>query len=449
MAVRIIPDHYGTPGAQYHLIRFDKHGDERDEPDGTKGSELVHEELQRMPAVTDVFIISHGWHADEEGAMAQYDSWVSEMILNKPEISRPFHPHIVGVHWPSKAWGNDHIDPVEGEPGTIGIDRAVETYAAIISDDAEASRAMTSIFTAVTEAHKGSVDPTSLVMPDNLARDYETIAAKATLGPDENGRTSTDWSAKEAFRSALRDTDPSEKVAAIDDRSWVARIRDAILAPMRQLSFWTMKDRARVVGETGLHSLLTEMQKITLSANGTVRYHLMGHSFGCIVASAAIAGPSDAPKPLKVHSLLLLQGALSIWAYAEDPPNTAAEGYFHRLLVRRAVIGPIVTTRSRLDFAVGRFYPIGAGIAQQIVLGEGDDPVYGGLGAFGIRGVDDAKPAQILPVGSDYGFARGAIYNVDASAVIAARKPIEGAHNDIVHPEIAEMAWQAVLATGS
>ena len=33
-------------------------------------------------------------------------------------------------------------------------------------------------------------------------------------------------------------------------------VRDAILSPLRQLSFWKMKDRARIFGETGGNALL-------------------------------------------------------------------------------------------------------------------------------------------------------------------------------------------------
>jgi hypothetical protein len=450
LAIRVIPDHFGVPGARYHLIRFDKAGEERDELDGTKGSDLVKSELGQVPAVTDVFLISHGWHGDERAAVAQYDAWVSEMIRNRPQFSRRFCPLIIGVQWPRKPWGNDRIVPIEGEPGTIGVEQAVERYSAIISDDPEAREAMASIFTAVAETNDDSLN-TTMAMPETLAKHYQVIVAKAGLSPDENGRTSADWSPTRVFNTAATDTDPDLKLDPIDNRSLIERVRDALLAPMRQLSFWTMKDRARLVGENGLHPLLTELQHIAeaFSPEQKVRFHLMGHSFGCIVTSAAIVGPADGPKPRKVHSLLLVQGALSIWAYAEDPPRTTEQGYFHRILTGRAVIGPIVTTRSKHDFAVGRFYPLGAGIARQIVLGEDDDPVYGGLGAFGIRGVEEAKQTKILPVGGDYGFARGVIYNVDASAIIAARKPVEGAHNDIVHPEVAAIAWQAVLATGA
>ena len=452
MAVRLIPDRFGVGGARYHLVRFDKDGHERNEPGGHSGIDAVLEELRGQPESTDVFLICHGWNGDEQGAMAQYDAWVSQMIRNQPEIARSFRPLIIGIHWPSKAWGDDRIVDVEGEPGTIGIKRAVDTYASVLSDKVEVREAMTSIFSAVTKAGEESETDRETSLPDELAICYQTVRDETNLKLDENSRTAAVWSPHTAFDTAWNDTDPSLALAPIDDRSWAERFRDALLAPMRQLSFWTMKDRARTVGEVGVHPFLMEMQKIAEAAatpSAPVRFHMVGHSFGCIVVSAGIAGPPSAqPVQRKVHSLLLLQGALSIWAFAKKAPRTDQAGYFRRILDQRLVLGPIVTTRSKIDFAVGRFYPIGAGIARQIVLGEDDDPIFGGLGAFGIRGVPEAKQATILPPRSDYAFARGVIYNVDATAIIATRRPVEGAHNDIVHPEVANLAWQAAMATG-
>ena len=65
-------------------------------------------------------------------------------------------------------------------------------------------------------------------------------------------------------------------------------IKDHLLSPLRQASFWTMKKRARVFGETGAHELLGAMQQ---AAPASTRFHLMGHSFGCIVVSSILGGP--------------------------------------------------------------------------------------------------------------------------------------------------------------
>jgi hypothetical protein len=63
-----------------------------------------------------------------------------------------------------------------------------------------------------------------------------------------------------------------------------------LLAPLRTLSFWKMKDRARDFGESGSFNLLSQLQQ---ACSEKVRFHLMGHSFGCIVVTATLCGAAE------------------------------------------------------------------------------------------------------------------------------------------------------------
>ena len=215
--------------------------------------------------------------------------------------------------------------------------------------------------------------------------------------------------------------------------------------PVRQLSFWKMKDRARRFGESGAHDLVRSLQL----AGKTVRFHPMGHSFGCIVVTAAVVGP-DARKPLPrpVESLLLVQGALSLWSACPDVPfDRGTSGYFSRLLSDRLVNGPVVTTRSAHDTAVRRFYPLGAQLKKQYLLDPPRYPQYGGVGCHGLQGL--APAAQDLPIrgpAHPYGFQKDVVYNLDATRVIANGSGPSGAHSDIAHLEVAHVQWQAALA---
>jgi hypothetical protein len=145
-----------------------------------------------------------------------------------------------------------------------------------------------------------------------------------------------------------------------------------------QLSFWTMKARACKFGESGDHTLLKQMQAV----RSEVRFHLMGHSLGCIVASAAVAGPmggSGLERP--VNSVALVQGALSLWSYCPDIPHRRGRpGYFHRIVAERRVAGPIITTQSEYDLAVGKWYPISATAVRQIDLPRVSGPGTVGSG---------------------------------------------------------------------
>ncbi len=219
----------------------------------------------------------------------------------------------------------------------------------------------------------------------------------------------------------------------------------ALLAPLRQLSFWQMKGRARSIGESGAARLLRRLE--TMAADRDVRFHLMGHSFGCILVSAAVNGADgDAPLPKPVHSMLLAQGALSLWAYCSDIPEAKGKaGYFRPLIAKGKVAGPIVTTQSVHDTAVRVFYPMGAGVAGQVDFAPGKLPKYGGLGMFGIQGPGiDQEDRAMLPLEGDYGFRAGRVYNLDAKAYINQGSGASGAHSDIAKPAVAHAFWQAI-----
>jgi hypothetical protein len=176
-----------------------------------------------------------------------------------------------------------------------------------------------------------------------------------------------------------------------------------------------------------------------------VKFHLVGHSFGCIVVSGAVAGPGSTALPSPVDSLVLLQGALSLWSYCSDiPAAKGTAGYFHRLVSEGRVRGPIVTTQSEHDRAVGTWYPWAAGIKGQYSYKAGELPKYGAVGTFGVRGPGaDGEDRSLLDLES--GFRPGRIYNLDGSAVINVGGGFSGAHSDIAKPGVAHAVWQAAM----
>src|SRR5205823_897552 len=99
----------------------------------------------------------------------------------------------------------------------------------------------------------------------------------------------------------------------------------------------------------------------------TADVHLMGHSFGCIVVSSILGGPDcQGTLARPVQSAVLVQGALSLWPFADQLPDSQAPGYFRNVLRKGAVSGSIVTTQSANDLAVGRAFPAAVGLVDEV-----------------------------------------------------------------------------------
>ena len=179
-----------------------------------------------------------------------------------------------------------------------------------------------------------------------------------------------------------------------------------------------MKKRARDIGEGGMHNFLKDLQQATAAQN--TRIHLMGHSFGTIVVSGMLGGPNAQGRlPRVVDSVVLVQGAVSLWCYASNIPFPGAgPGYFSRILADNKIHGPLLTTRSKFDDAVGVFYPLASRIKGSASF-AGPMPEFGGIGTYGIQGVaDDIRDDLPMKAATDiYSFKKGNVYNLDGSRV--------------------------------
>jgi len=432
-----------VPGTDlmYYLIAFDANGHERsDDPDGLMNQRVL-DVLSNEP-ITDVFLFSHGWQGDVPSARDQYRRWIAAMAQCTADIERvqqgrpAFQSLLVGLHWPSLPWGDEELggSTVSFDPtSTASVEQLTDQYAERLANTPAARAALSTIFTA---AMNDIAPPT---LPPEVRDAYAILDRETGLG--SAGVGAAPGSDRELF-------DPEEIFQATEEEavSFGGFDFGGLLAPLRLLSFWKMKDRARQFGETGGFKLLSDLQRVAKVERG-VRFHLMGHSFGCIVVSAMLGGPDghgrlDRP----VNSVALIQGALSLWSYCSDIPRTVGQtGYFHSVIADGKIAGPIITTQSEFDTAVGRFYPLGAGIRQQVNFVPGELPKYGGLGTFGARGPDlGIVDLKMLPIEGSYTFEHGKIYNLESSQFIHEGSGPSGAHGDILRPEVAHAVWEAV-----
>jgi hypothetical protein len=434
-----------VPGTdlEYYLIAFDAEGREWDPTSGPIRWR-VQQALRAQP-ITDVFLMSLGWMGDVPAARRQYNAWIGAMAAGTADIDRMkqarpgFLPLWIALHWPSRPWGEEDPDAAavaSGPPGADPVAELVGQCAATIADTETAKHALRTIVAAALAA---AVAPSRL--PPEVVAAYQVLDRETGLG--SGGAAAAPGDDREPF-----DPERTYQQALEDQAVGVGGPPvGGLLAPLRVLSFGKMKDLARQFGEGSAHRFLGDLRH-AVGKGRDVRFHLMGHGFGGIVASAMLAGPGTAALDNQVASLTLVQGAMSLWSYGSDspvPPGRA--GYFHRIIEERRVRGPIVTTRSEFDRALGRWYPWAAGAAGQVDPAPGQWPRYGALGTFGARG-SGVEIIDLPMAGVDhaYDFRPGTVYNLDGSRFITRGGGFSGAHNDIARPEVAHAVWEAARA---
>lgn len=425
--------------SDYTLVVFDKDGHEQKDEHGDLGSQKV---AAKMAGVTDVFIMSHGWMGDVVSAVGQYNGWTDQMMACKGDIatlsaSRPgFKPLLVGFHWPSLPWGD------EQQVGSFAIEGAapaldpVADFALRLGGTPQIHEAVVRVFSEVA----ASPDPST--MTAGLADAYLHLNSVLNLGAEGAGAAPgadrPPYNPREVFDAAQQSEDDVANFAAFS--------LGGLLSPLRTASFWTMKDRGRRLGESAGAGLLIQLQDAAKGRD--VRFHLMGHSFGCIVVSAMLTGAHVSGRvPAPVHSAVLVQGAMSLWSFtARIPKLLSIPGYFQSAMRGKKVTGPVVTTQSTFDRALGVFYPVASGIAAQVSFGAVDFPLFGALGAFGAQGVDPVtKLEKMADVKDQYAFHAGGVYNVQSDNVIKDGGGLSGAHSDIYKPEVGHLVWQAAM----
>jgi len=449
MSLRTVPG----SGQQYHLICFDARGMEVPDADGTSASRLALDALTAPAAgVTDVFVISHGWQGDLNDAIWQYDSWIG--AANPDTAGDGITPFLIGLHWPSKAWSDQELgsgpsgllgdEPNPGE--TLTVDEAVAEYAAGLGDSAAVRAALRQVLSYVATVDRDRDVSPADSMPTAVAEAYRQLAAAAGAVGGDEPLLGASWDPAVVFAEAAASGPGDDGLLG---GGFFGKLREALLTPLRQLTFWHSKNQAREFGEGGAASLVREIM-----ARATARLHLIGHSFGTIVVAGAVRGPGDhpVPPPRPVDSVVLVQGAVSLWAFAPDVPASIGRGrgYFADVVTPPFVRGVVLATRTRWDYAVGKFYPLAVGLANQFLLG-GDLPKFGGIGTFGIQGVAGLVELAPLAPGATVqaGLVPGTVYNIDASAVIATLSGAAGAHNDLAHSELSWLAWSAARASAA
>lgn len=409
-----------------------------------KGAYVDREQLGEVEKLlaekrpTDVIVVAHGWNNTRGQARDLYERLVDSIVAVRPRVEgasdRRFA--VVGVLWPSIQWSEPEND---GAGAGVADDLAVleADIAQRIEDPAIRARLLELApqLEASSEAQEEFLELLRETLPASSkgedAAGFEALKEAPAAEVIEAAKGGSESDAAPAAAGGAASIDPAG-LAPLEDGGG-AGFFDSILGAARNLvnvaTYYTMKERAGVVGRKGVADLLARIHADSPAA----RLHLVGHSFGGRAMTAATVATS-AP----VASLSLLQAAYSHFALAEDWDGTGKKGLFAKAPAK--VRGPIIVTHTRNDKAVGLAYPIASRLAKQIGVGLGDanDP-YGGIGRNGALKTRGGVTATLLDVGGTYDFAGHDVWSLNADTFVSD-------HGDVTGKQVAYAVLSAVVS---
>lgn len=422
----------------YYIIPFDKEG-------RCEGPETQRHLLENASQHTDIYLFSHGWNNDWKAATERYEHFINGFMKMRRDHDLPvpagYKPLLVGVFWPSTAFVKESEQALEiAAEGVVNNsevaeerttvrevaetlpDEKVERFYELTQrerlDQAEA-RELAEIVQPLFRSGADELGDETAPSVDELVRVWQETARaeEEALDLDDFGTEGADGGGD------------VEAAGGIGDffKSIVPR------KLIRTFTVYQMKDRAGTVGTRGVGRMLAELLKRTKQTEA--RIHLIGHSYGGKVVLSALCSP-EALQQRKVHSMLLLQPAVSHLCFAEKVPRTQWAGGYRQALDR--VERPILTTFSDHDFPLTKTFHLA--LVREDDLGEmkigagGDPPSrYAALGGFGPRDAGE-KLIDIQNRPQSYPLDPGVrIYGLNGTRTI-------GGHGDISN----ESTWWAL-----
>lgn len=415
--------------------------------------------LSTDPRPTDLFILSHGWNNNIDEAEDLYSRLAAELatqIQAPPELKdRVFA--ICGILWPSKKFEDAELIPSgaaslndavsdshirqriddlkkvaqgEGWP-SAKPDAAIEAKLSEVianlddwEDDPAVRQKIVENIREILPAHSADTEDASQLFfklkPEVLIENLERSLNPPPISPDSSA----------ASLDPFADPSGDGTGGAASFRDLAGGLKGALLHLLNYTTYYIMKARAGDVGVKGVAPLIQTIR----TARPELRLHLIGHSFGCRVVTAAVnALPSG--QAFRPNTMTLLQGAFSHNGFAANFDGKNNDGAFRQVVEQKKVRGPILISHTRRDKAVGIAYPIASRIAGQkaSALGDAND-VFGGLGSNGAQTRDttpEAVVGTLLNVGGAYPFATGEtsgkLYNLRADAFISGHSDIASA----------------------
>jgi hypothetical protein len=428
----------------YYLMPFDGDG-------VCTGPQTRAHLLANLAGVTDIFVFSHGWNNDFSAATERYEAFITGFQQTRTSLNLPmpsgYRPLLVGVFWPSQSLT---LFESETGPGFAGASPAADG-----ADTSEMDALLDDIALQVPADSRARFHElaTAAMLQPTESRELATLLATAlgTVTDLETGTSSTP-SADDLLTAATSLTAPEPDYDAIGtigrvstpvagDEPRAAGLGSILSALdprniIKPFTVWKMKDRAGVVGAKGVAPLLDDLLN---TANEHTRVHLLGHSYGCKVVMTATCLMRTTRQ---IESALLIQPAISQYAFAEQvPERTVAGGFFP---ARARVRQPITATFSRFDIPLHNMFHLS--VRRRDDLGElqyagAEAPSkFAAMGGYGPAAPTGAVMIPLRNPGAPYDLpAAPAVVGIEGSRVIKG-------HGDFLHDDVWYLSWTLATA---
>jgi hypothetical protein len=417
------------------------------------------DDLQNLAdtGVTDLVVLCHGWNNDMAEARAHYEELAGSLRASLASVDGMADRRIglVCLLWPSKRFTESKLIPggaaavaSAGNEDVIRqqIDELREVFPST-EDEAKLDE-MAGLVAALTDDPEAQARFADLARqlvndgtaePDEVSRSFFEMEGGALMTELSNPITIVPPDRGEQGAARLGDAANIAGDNTAGTAAGFGQVLGGVLGAARNLlnytTYYRMKSRAGEIGEKGLAPLLGAVRR------PGIRLHLVGHSFGGrLVTAAARALPPAVPSP--VDSLTLLQAAFSHHGFSANT-GRGRPGYFLPVIDNRTVGGPMLITHTGNDIAVGIMYAIASRIAGQdaAALGDANDE-FGGIGRNGAQRTAGVVTGALLPIGDAYAWQQGKLHNLRADEFISG-------HSDVKGREVGYAIVSAIASTGT
>jgi len=436
-------------GFPYFEVQFDKQGAIHDPAE-------VHRLLDFVASgsATDLLVISHGWNNDMKEARNLYKDFfaaVREVLDGGIALDGGRRFAVLGILWPSKKFADTELKPSGAASGRSAVPagflkKELDKLKTGVFDNPKADKIIDqakALVDKLEDSPKARAKFADLIrsLPGQKRPHREDAADRFFKldGEEVMRRLANPLIVRPAPKPGAGGAAAMGAGAAVrGGAAGIGEFFNGFVSAARNLlnftTYYQMKERAGIVGQGGGNEVLRKIR----ARVPALKLHLIGHSFGGRLVTAAALGPGGKP-PVKFESMTLLQAAFSHNAFGQkyDEKN---DGFFRKVVSEGRVTGPVLITCTSNDKAVGIAYPVASLVSGDTAsaLGDKNDP-YGGIGRNGalVRFTPEASDLTLGEVGFAYSFEPGRLYNLNADKVI-------GDHSDICKKEVAYAMLTAI-----